>query len=356
MRRPPHSSPDPSGAGGQNDPGGIADEFRLLTTDEGRRLLEEAAELPSIGPTELTRLRKLAPAGPVSAAVRLALARRKAAGKFERGDRMWVEPVGVEQATAEPVARHKALRFQSCPIVVNLCAGSAAMRSPWPGTRGWSPWTSIRGCAGGSGGTPKSTRSLTTSWRSRHGPSRSRSRRAPASTSTPIVAPLGDRRARALEDYAPDPPRGPSSSNGSPAGRSRSPRPPIRAALPAGLGLRGRADQPPRRVQGGDRLVRRAGRVPAAGDPAARVRHLDRPRQHRSRAARGVRSLRLDLRPGPLVDPRRAARRVRPFPSALAGRRGRGLPDRPRDGRTRRSCRPSPCARSRRWTSGTCGG
>ena len=59
----------------------------------------------------------------MSAAVRLALARRKAAGKFERGDRMWVEPVGVEQATAEPVARHKALRFQSCPIVVDLCAG-----------------------------------------------------------------------------------------------------------------------------------------------------------------------------------------------------------------------------------------
>jgi hypothetical protein len=36
---------------------------------------------------------------------------------------MWVEPVGVEQATAEPVARYKAGRFRGCPIVVDLCAG-----------------------------------------------------------------------------------------------------------------------------------------------------------------------------------------------------------------------------------------
>jgi hypothetical protein len=122
MRRS-HSSPDLSGAGGQNDPGGVEDEFRLLTTDEGRRLLDEVRSLRSIGPAELARLRKLAPAGVVPAAVRLTLARRKAAEKFERGARMWVEPVGVEQATAEAVARHKAERFASCPIVVDLCAG-----------------------------------------------------------------------------------------------------------------------------------------------------------------------------------------------------------------------------------------
>ena len=35
---------------------------------------------------------------------------------------MWVEPTAVEQATAEPVARHKARRF-NCPLVVDLCAG-----------------------------------------------------------------------------------------------------------------------------------------------------------------------------------------------------------------------------------------
>jgi hypothetical protein len=111
-----HSSPDPAGAG-------VQDEYRLLTTDEGRCLLEEVAAIREVGPSDLDRLRKLAPAGMVSAAVRLTIARRKAAGKFARGDRMWVDPVGVEQATAEPVARHKAMRFQACSVVADLCAG-----------------------------------------------------------------------------------------------------------------------------------------------------------------------------------------------------------------------------------------
>jgi hypothetical protein len=118
-----HFSPGAAAAGGQNDDDGIEDEFRLLTTEEGRRLLDEVTSIRTIGPAEVTRLRKQAPAGLVSAAVRLAQARRKAAEKFERGDRMWVEPVGVEQATAEPVAQYKAQRFQVCPIVVDLCAG-----------------------------------------------------------------------------------------------------------------------------------------------------------------------------------------------------------------------------------------
>jgi hypothetical protein len=122
MRRHPHSNPGPAGAGGQNA-SDVEEEFRLLTTDEGRRLLEEVAAIRSIGPAELARLRKLAPAGVVSAAVRLTQARRKAAEKFERGGRMWVEPIGVEQATAEPVARHKAERFASGPVVVDLCSG-----------------------------------------------------------------------------------------------------------------------------------------------------------------------------------------------------------------------------------------
>jgi len=42
--------------------------------------------------------------------------------KFERGQQMWVEPTGIEQATSEPVARHKAARFD-WPLVVDLCAG-----------------------------------------------------------------------------------------------------------------------------------------------------------------------------------------------------------------------------------------
>ena len=73
-------------------------------------------------PADLDRFRKLAAPAAVAAAIRLTPARAKARVKFERGERMWVEPKGVEQATSEPVARHKAARF-TCPLVVDLCAG-----------------------------------------------------------------------------------------------------------------------------------------------------------------------------------------------------------------------------------------
>ncbi len=116
------SSPERAGARGQNGPD-VDDEFRVLTTEEGRRLLAEVEGMRSIRPADLVRLRKAAAPGIVAAAVRLSMARRKAAEKFGRGDRMWVEATGVEQSTAEPVARHKAARFGPCPLVVDLCAG-----------------------------------------------------------------------------------------------------------------------------------------------------------------------------------------------------------------------------------------
>lgn len=99
-----------------------AEEF-LLTTDEGRALLAEAATVTKPGPAELARWRKAAPAEVVAAAARLAEARRRGRAKFARADAMWLDPVGVEQATAEPVARHKAERFRGRDRVVDLCSG-----------------------------------------------------------------------------------------------------------------------------------------------------------------------------------------------------------------------------------------
>ncbi len=122
MQRPDHFSAEPAGARVQNG-SGVDDEYWVLTTDAGNRLLAEVASVRSIRPADLARFRKLAAPEAVAAAVRLSLARRKAAEKFERGERMWVESVGVEQSTAEPVARDKAARFGSCPFVVDLCAG-----------------------------------------------------------------------------------------------------------------------------------------------------------------------------------------------------------------------------------------
>ncbi len=109
------------------------DEFRLLTTEAGAALLAEAEAMRAFGPAEIARLRRQAPAELAAAAIRLTLARRKAAGKFEQAGRMWLEPVAVEQATAEPVARHKAARFAAAragsgagearSVVVDLCCG-----------------------------------------------------------------------------------------------------------------------------------------------------------------------------------------------------------------------------------------
>jgi hypothetical protein len=93
-----------------------------MTTEPGQRLLAEASLVRSIRPADLARYRKHASAAQVSAAIRLIQARTKAALKFEHGQRMWVDPIAIEQATSEPVARHKARRF-ACPLVVDLCAG-----------------------------------------------------------------------------------------------------------------------------------------------------------------------------------------------------------------------------------------
>ncbi len=66
-------------------------------------------------------LRRQYPNDLVRAALSLHELRRKAIGKFARGDSMWLDRVGLEQSTSEAVARHKALRFEG--PVWDLCCG-----------------------------------------------------------------------------------------------------------------------------------------------------------------------------------------------------------------------------------------
>ena len=98
-------------------------EFFLLTTEAGRALLAEAEAVARPGPSELARWRKHATPEAAAAAVRLSEARRRGRAKFGRAEAMWLDPVGVEQATTEAVARHKAGRFRDSSLVVDLCAG-----------------------------------------------------------------------------------------------------------------------------------------------------------------------------------------------------------------------------------------
>ena len=99
------------------------DEWKVLTSEAGQALLAEVAGVALAGPADIARWRRGYPTGWPAAALRLVEARRKGLGKFERADRMWLDPVGVEQATAEVVARHKARRFGEGGVVVDLCSG-----------------------------------------------------------------------------------------------------------------------------------------------------------------------------------------------------------------------------------------
>ncbi len=81
--------------------------------------------LAEIGPTDefqlQHRLRKEFPARLVPPALTLHELRRKARKKFTRADEMWFDRIGLEQATGEVVARHKAVRFDG--PVWDLCCG-----------------------------------------------------------------------------------------------------------------------------------------------------------------------------------------------------------------------------------------
>src|SRR5882724_5369530 len=94
----------------------------VLTTDEGRALLADVTTVTRPLPADLQRWRRTGPPHLVSAALRLSKCRIRGRSKFSRADRMWLEAVGLEQATAEPVARHKARRFAGSRVV-DLCSG-----------------------------------------------------------------------------------------------------------------------------------------------------------------------------------------------------------------------------------------
>jgi uncharacterized membrane protein YgcG len=103
----------------------------LLATEEGARLLERLAEHSRRGgrfssDVELrlaVRLRREFPAELVTAALGQHELRLRAAGKFRAAHAMWFTRDGLEQASAEPVARHRAARFAGRARVADLCCG-----------------------------------------------------------------------------------------------------------------------------------------------------------------------------------------------------------------------------------------
>ncbi len=84
-------------------------------------LVQIVSQAPGNELTVQTQLRRQYPDRLVRGAFSLCELRRKAAGKFSRAAEMWFDRRGLEQATSEAVARHKARRFEGTTI--DLCCG-----------------------------------------------------------------------------------------------------------------------------------------------------------------------------------------------------------------------------------------
>jgi len=102
------------------------DAFRWLLTDDGQRLLAEAVEAGDDSLATLTRLRRRAAPDHVAVALTQATLRVKARDKFgEDADRMYFTPDGLEQATRQRVAEHRAARLvaASAATLIDLGCG-----------------------------------------------------------------------------------------------------------------------------------------------------------------------------------------------------------------------------------------
>lgn len=102
------------------------DTFRELLSAAGSRALAEATVLAPTDATLLAcanKLRKGYSPELARAALETVLLRAKAQSKFARAESMYFTREALEQATAEPVARHRAERLAPFGRVADLCCG-----------------------------------------------------------------------------------------------------------------------------------------------------------------------------------------------------------------------------------------
>lgn len=98
----------------------------LVLRPDGQVLLAELAELAPEPADELSlarRLRTRYPAELVSAALGLHELRLRARTKFDRAMLMYLTRDGLEQASGEPAARHRARRYAGAARIADLCSG-----------------------------------------------------------------------------------------------------------------------------------------------------------------------------------------------------------------------------------------
>lgn len=99
------------------------DEITYLASPKGLALLEAVAEVPGDSIAKQMKLRQDYPADRVRAALTLADLRTRARSKFENADAMFFDRDGLEQASGDVIAAHRATRYASFDRVADLCCG-----------------------------------------------------------------------------------------------------------------------------------------------------------------------------------------------------------------------------------------
>jgi len=100
------------------------EELAWLKTPEGREVCAAmAAGEPADTPAAIQRWRLRLKPEQVAVAWNQVLLRRAARAKFSRADEMLFDRIGLEQASDEVVATHKARRFAGCGRIADLCCG-----------------------------------------------------------------------------------------------------------------------------------------------------------------------------------------------------------------------------------------
>jgi hypothetical protein len=98
-------------------------ELTYLASDAGRLLLETAKEVEGDSLKKQSVLRRDFSAEYVRAALTLLDLRTRAGAKFDRADEMFFDRDGLEQASGDVIAAHRAKRYAPFNSVVDICCG-----------------------------------------------------------------------------------------------------------------------------------------------------------------------------------------------------------------------------------------
>lgn len=99
------------------------DTLRFLISDSGCELMKAVRELSGDSISKQEKLRRDFPAVSVRAALTLTDLREHALRKFERADEMFFDRDGLEQASGDVIAQHRAKRYAAFNRVADLCCG-----------------------------------------------------------------------------------------------------------------------------------------------------------------------------------------------------------------------------------------